>query len=83
MKSEFERTAEPSTETGIEPLFSAKGRVLTLDVALYEQYLAESGLTEEQKREFLETLWTIIVGFVDLGFGIHPVQQAQDAATSE
>ena len=53
--------------------------MLTLDVSLYERYLADSGLTDDQKREFLEALWTIIVGFVDLGFGIHPVQQVMDA----
>ena len=46
-----------------------------LDYELYEHYLAECDLTEDQKREFLETLWSIIVGFVDLGFGVHPVQQ--------
>lgn len=48
---------------------------LTLDVALYESYLQDSDLTENQRQEFLETLWSIVVGFVDLGFGIHPLQQ--------
>lgn len=50
--------------------------MLTLDVSLYEKHLADSDMTQEQKQEFLEALWTIIVGFVDLGFGIHPLQQA-------
>ena len=49
-----------------------------LDYALYEHYLAECDLTEDQKREFLDTLWSIIVAFVDLGFGVHPVQQVSD-----
>jgi len=52
---------------------------LTLDVSLYEEYLADSDLTADQRREFLEALWTIVVSFVELGFGIHPVQQARDA----
>ncbi len=52
---------------------------LTLDVALYENYLTDSDLSEDQKREFLETLWSIIVAFVDLGFGVHPLQQASEA----
>ncbi len=51
-------------------------KALTLDSSLYEKYLEESDLSEEQKQEFLETLWSIIVGFVDLGFEVHPVQQA-------
>ena len=49
---------------------------LKLDVARYEDMLKDCDLTEEQRQEFLETIWSIIVGFVDMGFGIHPVQQA-------
>ena len=52
---------------------------LTLDVEQYEKFLEDSDLTEDQKREFLETLWNIVVEFVSLGFGVHPVQQAQNA----
>ena len=51
---------------------------LTIDYALYEKYLAESDWSEEQKREFITTLWSIIVNFVDLGFGVHPLQQAEN-----
>ena len=53
-----------------------KSPALTIDYALYEQYLDDSDLSEAQKREFIETLWNIIVSFVDLGFGVHPLQQA-------
>ncbi len=49
---------------------------LTLDCELYQGYLDNSDLTEEQKQEFIETLWSIIVNFVDLGIGVHPLQQA-------
>jgi hypothetical protein len=76
MKRDFDRNAEPARDVAAPPSVPANRPVLTLDVALYEQYLAEGGLSEEQKREFLEALWTIIVGFVDLGFGIHPLQLA-------
>jgi len=48
---------------------------LTLDVARYEKMLKNCDLTEEQRQDFLETIWSIIVGFVDLGFDIHPLQQ--------
>ncbi|MGJ8670994.1 MAG: hypothetical protein ACSHXK_16040 [Oceanococcus sp.] len=49
---------------------------LTIDWELYGKYLEDSDLTDDQKREFIETLWSIVVAFVDLGFGVHPVQQA-------
>ena len=53
--------------------------VLTVDYELYAHFLEDSDLTEEQKREFLQAIWNIIVEFVSLGFGVHPVQQAQNA----
>jgi len=49
---------------------------LSIDWDLYGTYLEDSDLSDEQKREFIETLWSIVVSFVDLGFGIHPLQQA-------
>jgi len=48
---------------------------LTIDLELYGKYLGESDLSDAEKREFLETLWAIVVSFVDLGFGVHPVQK--------
>ena len=49
---------------------------LTIDWDLYGAYLENSDLSEAQQRDFIETLWSIVVSFVDLGFGIHPIQQA-------
>lgn len=61
-------------ENSSKPL--AQTVALTINYDLYARYLEDSDLTEDQKREFIETLWNIIVSFVDLGFGIHPLQQA-------
>ena len=47
-----------------------------IDYEKYERYLEDSDLSEEEKRQLIEALWSILVGFVDLGFGIHPVQEA-------
>ncbi|MGH1351806.1 MAG: hypothetical protein ACRBBN_13520 [Methyloligellaceae bacterium] len=44
----------------------------------YEKYLAcleDMDASEEEKREFIEALWHILTHFVDIGFGVHPVQQ--------
>jgi putative addiction module CopG family antidote len=41
---------------------------LRLDYDEYLPALDEYDMTEEQKREFLQSLWTIVVHFVDLGF---------------
>lgn len=39
----------------------------------YLDYVDDPSLTEAQKLEFLQTLWTIMSGFVDLGFGVDSV----------
>ncbi len=49
---------------------------LTIDWELYGKYLDETDLSDAEKREFLKTIWAIVVSAVDLGFGMHPVQQA-------
>lgn len=48
---------------------------LRIDVERYQHFLDNSGLTEEQKRVVLEELWKIIVTAVELGFGVHPLQE--------
>jgi len=50
--------------------------VITVDYEKYAPLLDDPDLSEDQKREFLQALWNIITNFVDLGFGVHPVQLA-------
>ncbi len=56
---------------------------LTIDWELYGKYLDESDLSDAEKREFLEILWSIAVSFVDLGLGLHPLQQVVDNACAQ
>jgi len=42
----------------------------------WDQALSLEGFSEEQKKEFLKALWSIIVSFVDLGYGIHPTHRS-------
>ena len=55
---------------------SAKRPIIEIDYARYEKLLDNPELPEEQRRAFLDALWRIMVEFVSLGYGIHPVQQA-------
>lgn len=50
--------------------------IVTVDYEFYAKFLEDSEMNEAQKRELIESLWNIIVQFVDLGFGVHPLQQA-------
>lgn len=49
---------------------------LSIDWDLYGELLEDSDLSDEEKREFLTSIWNIVVSFVDLGFGISSSQQA-------
>ena len=71
-KKKDKETSAKEEGPGSEAQFTA----LSFDYEEYTPYLEDADLTEDQKREFLETLWNIMVSFVDLGFGIHPIQQA-------
>jgi hypothetical protein len=69
---------EDAVHEPVEPVAVASRRpALTLDVARYEAMLADPALSEAERKAFLEALWEIIVGFVDLGFQIHPLQQVE------
>ncbi|MFZ5734752.1 MAG: hypothetical protein ACOY4O_18605 [Pseudomonadota bacterium] len=55
---------------------------LTFDAQEFCHFLADTDWTAEQKIEFIETLWQIVVSFVDLGFDLHPVQQVIDTSST-
>jgi hypothetical protein len=49
---------------------------LQFDAQEFAHFLDESDLTHEQKLEYIRTVWSIVLQFIDLGFGIHPLQIA-------
>lgn len=48
---------------------------LSVDVEKYQSLLDEANLTDAQKEQVLQALWSIIVSFVKLGFEVHPLQE--------
>tara|TARA_R110000850_G_scaffold79358_8_gene171153 strand:- start:99 stop:407 length:309 start_codon:yes stop_codon:yes gene_type:complete len=65
-----------STSKLLEAFSGSARPTLTVDVAKYQEYLDGSDLTPEQKEEFLNAVWSIVVTFVELGYGVHPLQEA-------
>jgi len=45
---------------------------LTLDIEKYEHFFEDEEMTESQKREYLETLWNIVVSFIQMGVEVRP-----------
>ena len=56
---------------------------LEKDVQRYQAYLDDPSLSRDQKLEILTAFWSVITTFVELGFGVHPVQQACGKPRSE
>ena len=48
---------------------------LTIDWDAYLPFFDDDDITDDDKRQMIEALWSIMVSFVDLGFGVHPIQQ--------
>lgn len=65
-----ERTEECKGAWGITPAF---------DAGKYRAHVDDLDLTEEEKLAFLQTVWSIMVAFVDLGFRVDSVTQILSA----
>lgn len=48
---------------------------LTIDWAKYGAMLDEWDGSDDQKQELIATLWSIVVGFVDLGFDVQAAEE--------
>ncbi len=53
--------------------------VMEIDLSEFLHFLDDTHLSDKEKMECLEIHWRIICDLMSLGFGIHPVQQAQNA----
>lgn len=73
--------------TDIPPDFNPKTAppTLSIDWEAYLPFFEDDDIPDSEKQELIEALWSIVVSFVDLGFGVHPVQQAcgQDISLTE
>ena len=65
-KNEKEKNTEIQTTTSRPSL--------GIDVEYYQCVIDDPEVSEERKRELIETIGSIIVQCIDLGFGVHPVQ---------
>ena len=49
---------------------------LEVDLERFQHHLDDPSLSPEQRDKFLSALWFIVSTFVELGFDVHPLQQA-------
>src|SRR3546814_9235144 len=48
-----------------------------IDLDVYLPLFEDESISDAGKRKLLEALWSIIISFAQLGWGVHPVQQAR------
>ncbi len=59
---------------------AARPSALELDAAKYRADVEEFEMTDAQKTELLETLWSIMRSFVELGFSVNICEQILENA---
>jgi len=73
MKDEVKNAAD---QVDLHERFNAPATpMLTVDVERYQEYLDGTDMTDAQKEELLQALWSMVVTFVEMGFGVHPLQE--------
>ena len=50
---------------------------LSVDVDYYQSIIDDPEVSDERKRELIEIVGAIVMNFIDIGFGVHPVQLAR------
>ena len=62
------------------PNTSILGRKPTveIDIDYYQSVIDDPSVTEARKRELIEVIGRIVMPFIDIGFGVHPVQLARE-----
>ena len=69
---------EPTqNKTTSKPQSPTKPLALTLDVEAYLSQLEDWEMSEEEKLEFIACFWELLLSFAQIGFDIHPAQEAQ------
>lgn len=66
------------SEQAVDSLPGVTFAPLRFDAAEFMQFVEDENLTPEQADELLRTTWEIMVGFVDIAFGISSTQQVVD-----
>lgn len=62
---------------------SNKKPALLVDVDFYDAIIKDPEVSTARKRELIEVITSIVVNFIDIGFGVHPVQIASAATDAK
>lgn len=69
-------TTLPETSRVVRVEDTSLPKTLRIDTTLFQHHLDDWEASDEEKAEYLNLIWSIVLQFVDLGYGIHPLQQS-------
>ena len=78
-KADTKTDTDETPTTDILKRLSAPRRRVDIDVDYYQAAIDDPANSEDRKRELIAIIGEIVVHFIDMGFEVHPVQQAQKA----
>ena len=74
--TDWQENGHTAAEFGLHARGTPEGKpVVEVDIAYYARLLDDPELGEADRSAMLEALWDMMVVFVELGFGVHPVQE--------
>lgn len=50
-------------------------RILDTDIERFQAFLDDDDVSDDLKEEIVRSVWTIVIAFIDLGFGVFPLDQ--------
>jgi len=75
MKGKKNRSNKSKNDIGLAAGSGMSARlVVAVDVERYQAWFDGLDLSPQQQEEFLQALWFIVVTFVELGLGVHTLQ---------
>jgi hypothetical protein len=77
----MDRQFEARPQENIEPRKYNQPTELLIDCERYQNLLDTQRLDEEDRIAFLQSLWSVMTAFIDLGYGVSPAQLAQDSGS--
>jgi len=80
-KNKNDSEASESVDVPDSSLVPVRGKygVIECDYAYFQTFLDDSDISEEEAKAFIDDMWVTICQFAQLGYAVHPVQQALDA----
>lgn len=82
MKKDFDKTGPSTAQSDFKPALSGQ-KTLLVDVDYYQAIIDDPEVSDTYKRDLIAIIGSIVIQFIDIGVGVHPVQQAMQEKAAQ